>query len=122
MQKFFEDMAKNASNPQALFQQFAEANKLWTETVSKQVAPAVLKNLSEAPQKAVENLKVFSDLNTKYATEVQNAAKAVPFDSSAFIKATVDYQKSLFETNTAIFQGFYQEVTEGVKAVTPKTK
>lgn len=131
MQKFMEDLMKNASNPQAVFQQLVEANKSLTETWTKQIAPSMLdvtgapkvfSNINEAPKKALENLKKYSELNEKFAKDVQEAGKASPFDMNGLLKATVDYQQSLLETNTAIVKDFFNEVTASVKTANTKTK
>lgn len=126
-----EDLMKNASNPQAVFQQLVEANKSLTETWTKQVAPSMLDgtgvpkmivNIKEAPQKALDNLKKYGELNEKFAKEVQEAGKVSPFDMNGLLKATVEYQQSLLETNTAIVKEFFNEVNENAKTVNAKTK
>lgn len=120
MQNFFETLAKNASNPQAMVEQLTEANKKFTETLTKQINPAVLKSATEAPQKAIENLNKYNEINQAYAKKVQEVATKVPFDASALLKEIVDYQQSILQTNTAIVQSFFNEVTESAKAFAPK--
>ncbi len=120
MQKFMEDLMKNSTNPQAVFQQFVDANKAWTQTMTDKVLPAWQETASAAPQKTMETVQKYTDLNTKYAQAVQDAMKKTPFDINAIVQATVEYQKNVLKANTSYVEDVYAEVVSAVKNVTPK--
>lgn len=119
MQKFMEDLFKNSTNPQAMFTQIMEANKAWSTTMTEKVIPAWQQTATNTPQKAMETVQKYADLNSKYSSAIQEAMKKNPIDFNTVVQATVEFQKGLLAENTKFIEDTCAEVVKTVKSATP---
>jgi uncharacterized protein YdiU (UPF0061 family) len=113
--EFINDLTKSATNPQAFAEKLIEANKNLVESFSKNVLPAWQEFSKQVPAKAIENIQVYSELNTKLVSDLQKTVEKNSVDFPAVFQVFSNYQKDLLAHNTGLVEKYCTDMANNVK-------